>query len=277
MKTSIKQLIVGCAMLCAGAAQAADITVPTDDSTDFRGAYLTGTTTWRFSDHLSNGLLQVPSPAGATVGVHGGAWQEQEVHPALDEFGEPTEYSIHVIHSEATTLTIDDVSGEVKAVASKGGTTWAFGKSYLVKAAGGRAEIGELDVRFQADGSVDVHGVINGQALGGASGVSYAGLLFTVQASDVEGSLSFANGPSSFQQVTLHRLALSGAGLDALVQSFGLAPSGLMYTALTFVQPDFGSLQVDVRAVVPVPEPSALALMGVGLVGLFVLRRHRSA
>lgn len=272
MRDSIKRLVAGAALLCSGIGQAA--VVPADGQTIYKGAVVNATATWSFSRQLA-GALSTAFP-GPDVGVYGGAWQEYVYYPALDEFGEPYEYGADVIHAQVSVVTFDDVGVKVEAAASKGGTTLVLPKSTALKMGGGQAQIGELDARLQVDGSVNIYGAINGQALGAASAVSYTGLLFTVQAADVEGPLSFSYQFGGSLQATFNNLALSQAGFSALTQSFGLHPTGLMYTALQFAQPDFGDLTLTVTAIPLIPEPSSGVLMGGGLLCLVALRRRRA-
>lgn len=271
MKTSFKDLIVGIALLCAGVGQAA--VVLADGTTLYNGTTVSASATWSFSRDLTHAL---EIPKGAEVGVYGEAWKETIFYPTLDEFGQPNQYARHVIHAPVSALTTDDASGEVRAAASTGGTTWKVSQTLAAGVVGGQAEIGNLDARYQADGSVNIYGVINGQRLSATSGVSYTGLLFTVQASDVEGSISFAGAPGFYAQTTLHKLALTDEGLDALTRSFGLISASLMHYALRSTQSDFGDLTLSVTSLAPIPEPSAFVLMGCGLFGLVILRRRRS-
>lgn len=271
MNAVIKRLILGAAFLCSGVGQAA--VVPADGLTFFNGSLLNATATWSFSRNLTYALQ---TPGASDIGVYGGAWKEIIYYPTVDEFGEPDVYARHVVHTPVSTLDVDDATGALRAATASGGTKWVFSKATSIKIAGGQAEIGELDVRFQADGSANIFGSISGQALGATSSVSYTGLLFTVQAGDVEGSISLAGQPGGNLQATLHNLVLSEGGFSALTESFGAHQSGLMYTALKYVQNDFGDLTLNVNAIPAIPEPSTGALLMVGLFCLVGLRRRSS-
>ncbi len=271
MNASIKRLLLGAAFLCSGVGQAA--VVPADGRTLFNGSVLNATATWSFSRNLTH-TLQVPG--SPSIGVYGGAWKEIIYYPTLDEFGEPDVYARHVVHTRGSTLDVDDATGALRAATALGGTKWVFSQGTSPKFAGGQAEIGELDVRFQADGSANIFGSIRGQALGATSSVSYTGLLFTVQAGDVEGSISLVGRPGGHQQATLHNLALSQDGFSALTESFGAHQSSLMYMALKFVQNDFGDLTLNIEAIPSIPEPSTGALLMVGFFCLVAMRRRSS-
>lgn len=271
MNASIKRLILGAAFLCSGVGQAA--VVPADGLTLFNGSVLDATATWSFSRNLTY-ALQVPG--ASDIGVYGGAWKEIIYYPTLDEFGEPDVYARHVVHTRVSTLDVDDATGALRAATASGGTKWVLPKTVYMGLAGGQAEIGELDVRFQADGSANIFGSISGQMLGAASSVSYTGLLFTVQAGDVEGSISLASRPFGNQQATLHNLALSQDGFNALTESFGVSQASPMYSALKSVQNDFGDLTLNVNAIPVIPEPSTGALLMVGLFCLVAMRRRSS-
>lgn len=271
MNPFIKRLILGAAFLCSSVGQAA--VVPADGQTFFNGSLFNATATWSFSRYLTDAL---EIPPGADIGVYGGAWKEIIYYPTVDEFGEPDVYASHVVHTQVSTLDVDDATGALRAATASGGTKWVFSKSNAVRIAGGQAEIGELDVRFQADGSANIFGSISGQALGATSSVSYTGLLFTVQAGDVEGSISLAGRPGGNLQATLHNLVLSQGGFSALTASFGVHQSGLMHNALKYVQNDFGDLTLQVTAMPAIPEPSTGALLMGGLFCLAALRRRSS-
>lgn len=272
MKFAYKSIIVAAAFVAAGAANAASVNVVTDGTTVYDGFTVTGTGALSFSTLLM-GALNTPNPP-VSVSAYGGATLTQGTRTEVDEFGESYTVDYHIVGSSITNLTYDDVTGKVSNVLSVGGAAQSMAKNTAIGASGGQAQVGELDVRFQADGSVNIFGTITGQRLGAATGVSYSGLLFTVAAADVSGATTFNNVAGDYE-TTLNNLALSDAGFNALVQSFGLSSSGLGYSALKKATANFGTLNSTIT-VTAVPEPSTYALMGVGLIGLGLMARRRA-
>ena len=271
---SIQRMVIATAICCAGTAHAATVTVPVDGHDLFRGAAISGHTTILFSRNFTGFL----GTGNGSVTPYGGVEHAIVTYPTLDEFGNPDEYTRHRLMASVNQFTFDDVSDRIESVSSTGGIVLSFPKGIGQKIEGGRAKIGELEARFQADGSVSVFGVIEGQSLGAANAVTYSGLLFSVAAADVIGARGIPGASTGdvMNELTLQHLALSDGGRDALVQTFGMASNGLMYTALNFIQPDFGDMTVRLTAVVPVPEPTSAAMVGVGLLALGWVRRRRA-
>lgn len=274
MKRECKRLVFGAAFLCAGVAHAAVTTVVADGITNHGGFKVDASVVLSASHNLMGSLAM----ANATLLGFGGATLTWGTRFLVDEFGEEYQDAYYSLDSDVSKLTADEATGQVLSASSVGGLKASAPKSNPLRMGGGWAELGELEARFQADGSVSVFGAITGQGKPYLStstvNVNYSGLLFTVLAADVAGSPPMVNVAGT-HDTTLHNLVLSTAGLDALAASLGVHHAGLMYSALKQTATNFGDLALTVR-VTAVPEPSAWVLLGFGCAAIGLTGRSRA-
>ncbi len=272
MKFALKSMVAAVAFVAAGVSSAASVTAVADGTTVTQGYTVTGSGMLEFSKNLA-GALKL---GGVTIGAYGGASSAAKTITTTVN-GKTTSYVTYDITAPIQSLTFDTATGnKITEAVSVGGATQAMAQNDTIAAVGGNAQVGDLDVKFNADGSAAIYGKIVGAALDGTA-VNFNGLLFNVTAANISGATAFP-GTAGTYTTTLNSLAITTDGFNALATVFGLDPTGLGYTSLQSAASNFGVLTstITATAVAAVPEPSTYALMGLGLVGMGLVSRRRA-
>jgi len=167
MKFAFKSIVVAAAFVAAGAANAA--TAILDGTTVQMGVTADGVGALTFSENLMAAL----ATGNVTVGTFGGATLDTVTLTSSDP--EVGTYDAYVIGADVTSLSYNAATGAVQSVVSVGGATQAMPKNTTIKAGGGNAQVGDLTVNFNADGSASINGSITGTSLAGTA-VNFSGL-----------------------------------------------------------------------------------------------------
>lgn len=200
----------------------------------------------------------------------------------LQVIGNPGDYTALTIDSYIPSITYDDKTRELLGVGTAGGFRLEA-QTVAGVSVGGWVSMRDLYIDFVQQ---RIQGTITGQSRNGVE-VNYTGTLFTTP------SVTF--NPESWQP-RLHQLQLTGIELQAdalMAMSTALGAQFLLQLGLNASTENYGALSISLYhnslatpltpAILPpsmamaVPEPRTWILMGLGLCGLMLASRRKSA
>lgn len=259
MRSPVHHILAAALLAATGAAQAATVTSQAWD------LGIGGSATLSFSADLLGAL----DTGKVTVASYGYAYPPV-VHQDSDGF-----YTQVQAVAPISTITYDTASSDVLGVGSVGGVTLTAPVLKSVSS-GGQLTVTDLNADFST-------GTIYANIIGG-NGVGTLSHLALWHIASITGNTNL-NG--SYSLTTLSGLSLTTEGFNAFSQSLGLLTLGK--SALMGVT-DFGTITTYIEPppltrpplpppwyVSPTPEPSTYAMMGLGLLGLAIVRRRRAA
>lgn len=256
-------------MVAAGAASASTVL----EAGNLTATISVGGAEWPFNGGIgtltfSQTLIDALNTGGVEVQAAGGALS--------NIVGDPYDYTAVGVSAPVSTLTVG-AGGLIEQAQSVGGATQIAGAVKGVSF-GGTVSVTNLRIDM-----VNKH--IYADFLGaGKSGSAATAPMVNVNAqnvlawtfSDITGPMNIT-GPGTFT-TELSGLALTTEGFNNLKAGLGLTSIGLI--ALQGAATDFGTMSLSLYTgwlnppPAPFPEPSTYALMGLGLVGLALVRRR---
>lgn len=267
MKFNLKSLVAAAAFVAAGAANAADpLTLDVGGSITQGGwtvSNLTGSGTLSFSGNAESGLTGALNAGSVFVEVLDPA--TGQISGGLDQGG----YTSIAIAAPVTSLsgTFDGTTVSISNVSTAGGAKQtSFADDFTNT--GGTLEIKNLRVDLGAR-------LVYADLVGG-NGSGIANNLALWNIGKIEGPTTFtAREGVITSNNTLSELSITPDAFNFFINSLGIIEGGFgVLQGIT----DYGRIESSISVTVTaVPEPSTYALMGVGLVGIALMARRRSA
>ena len=253
MKFAIKSIVAATAFVAAGAASAALVTVNVGQTVNGLTLDADSFGALRFDD----GLIDALNLGVVTASGFGGA--------TVTTVGEPGayEYGGIIASAKVSSVTYDDATGKVVRVVTVGGARQVATNNPALS--GGWVEVGNLDVRLD---TMEIFGTVQGKSnVSGSVAQNYSGKLFSI--AGLAGDTTWQQGVALTQ---LTGLAITTEAFKAIDLSLGLKNVGR--AGLQAAAANFGSINSQITVTPAIPEPSTYALMGLGLVGLALVRRR---
>ena len=256
MKNFTASVIAAAALVAAGSASAALVTINANDG------LIDGAGTLTFSENLRN-ALNVGSVTAEAFG---------DATSAIT--GAPGAYTNIAVSAPVTSLVYDDTTNQVTKVFTSGGARQVAGNVAGVSG-GGWVEVGNLEVDLVTN---QIFGTIVGQSDAGAS-VDYYGKIFSIGA--VTGDTTFKDGAALTSLTTLALDSVAFTQISTALELEFLGNISLQAASANFGDinsficvPNLAGGGCSQPPVPSIPEPSTYVLMGLGLAGLVVARRR---
>jgi hypothetical protein len=252
MKFAIKSIVAATAFVAAGAASAALVTVNVGQTVNGLTLEADSFGALRFDD----GLIDALNLGAVAASGFGGATVTTVGTPGAYEYGGI------IASAKVSSVTYDNATGKVVRVVTTGGARQVATNNPALS--GGWVEVGNLDVRLD---TMEIFGTVQGKSnLANSVAQNYSGKLFSI--GGLTGDTTWQQGVALTQ---LTGLAITTEAFQAIDRSLALKNVGR--AGLQAAAANFGSINSQIT-VAAIPEPSTYALMGLGLVGLALVRRR---